>query len=71
MNRPNVFSAYIAVTSANWAFMLTDGTLRMLVLFHFHRLGFSPVMLAFVLRHRLREAVAQIFGAVKLGDVER
>lgn len=40
--------AYIAVTAAYWAFMLTDGTLRMLVLLHFHLLGFSPVQLAYL-----------------------
>ena len=44
--RPEGLSAYIAVTAAYWAFMLTDGALRMLVLLHFHRLGFSPVQLA-------------------------
>nr|WP_216598359.1 organoarsenical effux MFS transporter ArsJ [Ruegeria sp. HKCCD6119] len=41
-------SAYIAVTAAYWAFMLTDGALRMLVLLHFHTLGFSPVQLAYL-----------------------
>lgn len=39
---------YIAVTAAYWAFMLTDGALRMLVLLHFHTLGFSPVQLAYL-----------------------
>ncbi|MEM5542388.1 organoarsenical effux MFS transporter ArsJ [Sulfitobacter sp. AS92] len=46
--RPEGLSAYIAVTAAYWAFMLTDGALRMLVLLHFHRLGFSPVQLAYL-----------------------
>ncbi|MDE9450474.1 organoarsenical effux MFS transporter ArsJ [Aliiroseovarius sp. Z3] len=46
--RPDGLSAYIAVTAAYWAFMLTDGALRMLVLLHFHRLGFSPVQLAYL-----------------------
>ncbi len=46
--RPAGFSAYIAVTAAYWAFMLTDGALRMLVLLHFHTLGFSPVQLAYL-----------------------
>ncbi|MCE8513093.1 organoarsenical effux MFS transporter ArsJ [Ruegeria pomeroyi] len=41
-------SAYIAVTAAYWAFMLTDGALRMLVLLHFHMMGFSPVQLAYL-----------------------
>lgn len=39
---------YAAVTAAYWAFTLTDGALRMLVLLHFHRLGFSPLELAFL-----------------------
>ena len=42
------FKAYLAVTAAYWAFMLTDGALRMLVLLHFHTLGFSPVQLAYL-----------------------
>ena len=46
--RPDGLSAYIAVTAAYWAFMLTDGALRMLVLLHFHTLGFSPVQLAYL-----------------------
>ena len=48
MTRPAGFAAYIAVTAAYWAFMLTDGALRMLVLLHFHTLGFSPVQLAYL-----------------------
>ena len=46
--QPKRLSAYIAVTAAYWAFMLTDGALRMLVLLHFHALGFSPVQLAYL-----------------------
>ena len=46
--RPDGLSAYVAVTAAYWAFMLTDGALRMLVLLHFHTLGFSPVQLAYL-----------------------
>ena len=37
---------YIVVTSAYWGFTLTDGALRMLVLLHFHTLGYSPFELA-------------------------
>lgn len=40
--------AYAAVTAAYWAFMLSDGALRMLVLLHFNTLGFSPVQLAWL-----------------------
>jgi hypothetical protein len=46
--RPAGFAAYVTVTAAYWAFMLTDGALRMLVLLHFHTLGFSPVQLAYL-----------------------
>jgi len=46
--RATGFAAYITVTVAYWAFMLTDGALRMLVLLHFHTLGFSPVQLAYL-----------------------
>ncbi|WP_284260388.1 organoarsenical effux MFS transporter ArsJ [Roseicyclus amphidinii] len=46
--RPEGLAAYVAVTAAYWAFMLTDGALRMLVLLHFHTLGFSPVQLAYL-----------------------
>lgn len=46
--RPEGMSAYVAVTAAYWAFMLSDGALRMLVLLHFHTLGFSPVQLAYL-----------------------
>lgn len=46
--RPEGLSAFIAVTASYWAFMLTDGALRMLVLLHFHTLGFSPVQLAYL-----------------------
>ncbi|MCT8328222.1 organoarsenical effux MFS transporter ArsJ [Albidovulum sediminis] len=46
--RPDALGAYVAVTAAYWAFMLTDGALRMLVLLHFHTLGFSPVQLAYL-----------------------
>jgi MFS family permease len=39
---------YAIVTAAYWGFTLTDGALRMLVLLHFHQLGFSPITLAFL-----------------------
>lgn len=41
-------AAYAVVTAAYWAFMLTDGALRMLVLLHFHVLGFGPIQLAYL-----------------------
>ena len=39
---------YALVTAGYWAFTLTDGALRMLVLLHFHELGYSPVAIAFL-----------------------
>ena len=39
---------YILVTGAYWGFTLTDGALRMLVLLHFHGLGYSAVQIAFL-----------------------
>jgi len=45
---PNPLRAYGAVTAAYWAFMLSDGALRMLVLLHFNSLGFTPVQLAWL-----------------------
>ncbi|MDB2548825.1 organoarsenical effux MFS transporter ArsJ [Paracoccaceae bacterium] len=46
--KPSALPAYIAVTAAYWAFMLSDGALRMLVLLAFHERGFSPVQLAYL-----------------------
>jgi predicted MFS family arabinose efflux permease len=37
---------YLAITGNYWAFTLTDGALRMLVLLHFHQLGYSPLQVA-------------------------
>lgn len=45
---PSALRAYATVTAAYWAFMLSDGALRMLVLLHFNGLGFSPVQLAWL-----------------------
>jgi hypothetical protein len=39
---------YALVTGAYWGFTLTDGALRMLVLLHFDRLGYSAVAIAFL-----------------------
>ncbi len=37
---------YLLVTGNYWAFTLTDGALRMLVVLHFHTLGYSPLDIA-------------------------
>ena len=37
---------YILVTAAYWSDTVTDGATRMLVLFHFHNLGYTPLAVA-------------------------
>ncbi|MCT0199227.1 organoarsenical effux MFS transporter ArsJ [Synechococcus sp. CS-1325] len=39
---------YAIVTANYWAFTLTDGALRMLVVFHFHQLGYTTLEIAFL-----------------------
>ncbi len=39
---------YALVTSAYWGFTITDGALRMLVLLHFNKLGYTPISIAFL-----------------------
>ncbi len=37
---------YLIITGNYWAFTLTDGALRMLVVLHFYQLGYSPLEIA-------------------------
>ena len=37
---------YLVVTGNYWAFTLTDGALRMLVVLYFHQLGYAPLQIA-------------------------
>ncbi|HSM11508.1 MAG TPA: organoarsenical effux MFS transporter ArsJ, partial [Lysobacter sp.] len=37
---------YALITGNYWAFTLTDGALRMLVVLHFHQLGYAPLQIA-------------------------
>jgi len=54
---------YAIVTAAYWGFTLTDGALRMLVLLHFFRLGYSPFTLAFLfLLYEATGIVANLVG---------
>lgn len=46
MTKP--LAAFFGVSAAYWAFMLSDGALRMLVLLHFHEQGYTPVQLAYL-----------------------
>ena len=40
--------SFFLITFSYWFFMLTDGALRMLVLLHFHTLGFTALQLAYL-----------------------
>jgi hypothetical protein len=39
---------YAIITANNWAFTVTDGALRMLVVFHFLQLGYTTLEVAFL-----------------------
>lgn len=54
---------YAIVTAAYWGFTLSDGALRMLVLLHFHQLGYSPFTLALLfLLYEAMGVVANLVG---------
>ena len=42
----NQVKQYLVITGNYWAFTLTDGALRMLVVLYFHQLGYSPFNIA-------------------------
>ena len=44
--RSSELRQYALVTGNYWAFTLTDGALRMLVVLHFHQLGYGPLQIA-------------------------
>ncbi len=62
---------YLIVTASYWGFTLTDGALRMLVLLHFFKLGYSPFTLAFLfLLYEVAGIIANLWGgwlAVRFG----
>ena len=54
---------YLIVTGNYWAFTLTDGALRMLVVLHFHQLGYSPLEIALLfLFYEFFGVVTNLFG---------
>ena len=54
---------YGVVTANYWAFTLTDGALRMLVVFHFHELGYSTLEIASLfLFYELFGVVTNLYG---------
>ncbi len=56
-------TTYALITLAYWTFMLTDGALRMIVLLHFHALGYTSIQLAFLfLLYELAGIVTNLIG---------
>lgn len=54
---------YLVVTGNYWAFTLTDGALRMLVVLHFYSLGYSPLEIAALfLFYEIFGVVTNLFG---------
>ena len=55
--------SYGLVTGAYWGLTITDGALRMLVLLHFHNLGYGPLELSFLfLAYELMGVVTNLLG---------
>lgn len=54
---------YLVVTGNYWAFTLTDGVLRMLVVLHFYSLGYTPLEIAALfLFYEIFGVVTNLFG---------
>ncbi len=63
MNNYSAIRQYAVVTGNYWAFTLTDGALRMLVVLHFHQLGYSPLAIASLfLFYEFFGVVTNLFG---------
>lgn len=59
----NAVRNYLIVTASYWGFTLVDGALRMLVLLHFFKLGYSPFTLSFLfLLYEVAGIVANLAG---------
>ena len=57
--------SYGLVTGAYWSLTLTDGALRMVVLLHFHELGFGPLELSFLfLAYEFMGILTNLFGGI-------
>ena len=64
--------SYAIVTSAYWAFTVTDGALRMLVVLHFHELGYTPLQIALLfLFYELFGVVTNLVGGWLYSSVRR
>ncbi len=63
MTASSAIKQYAIVTGNYWAFTLTDGALRMLVVLHFHQLGYSPLQIAALfLFYEMFGIVTNLFG---------
>ena len=63
MNSNLAIRQYAIVTGNYWAFTLTDGALRMLVVLHFHQLGYSPLQIAALfLFYEIFGVITNLFG---------
>lgn len=63
MNQSSAIKQYAIITGNYWAFTLTDGALRMLVVLHFHQLGYSPLAIASLfLFYELFGVITNLFG---------
>lgn len=61
--RHNPLAQYCVITASYWAFTLSDGALRMLVVLFFHELGFSPLeVAALFLLYEFFGMVTNLFG---------
>jgi predicted MFS family arabinose efflux permease len=61
--RHNPVGQYLVVTASYWAFTLSDGALRMLVVLFFHELGYSPLEVASLfLLYEFFGMVTNLFG---------
>src|SRR3989338_5997165 len=65
---------YLLVTGNYWAFTLTDGALRMLVVLHFHSLGYTPLQIAALLMLTVPAAwltIPWVMGAQALSGIAK
>ena len=46
MTQAKSFRNYLVITTGYWAFTITDGAIRMLVVLYFHQLGYTPLAIA-------------------------
>lgn len=60
---PSALKQYALVTANYWAFTLTDGALRMLILLYFANLGYSPLDIAMLfLFYEIFGVITNLFG---------